>query len=340
MKTGEILKQKLGLSDYNSDNTLITRILTVSSKPTYMIIYNSFRKSTPTSKNNVFKFPFQAYLFSGDQLKNTNLYKTNTSPLIRLEDYNGNASNSIFVSVDISFKHLLSKKNFFNENIENNYFTIDEDYRLKELTLEQLRNKDAGNAHVDKFASDRQSIQGTEVKAGKLLDADYNITEDSLTFTWVTEATDTKEDFDKKKYKMLNPNADLNTKSYENLLIDNPSKTYDMQMKILDVSKNMKELGIEEELSKENIKILLDLSEVQLYSSSPAFQLTGINYNLSQVESAIKPTNIPLTKWAKFRGDAFLDKHLRNLLKPSSIQFYLNLMAQMAKKELKSKGVI
>ena len=94
-------------------------------------------------------------------------------------------------------------------------------------------------------------------------------------------------------------------------------------------------------LTLKDMKDAIRVCPVQFWSNSPAFHWQGINFNLSQLDASIYPTNIAPHFWSQpqYHGEnALLDKHLAALLR--NISFFLNNMTAMLNKNLRKAGII
>lgn len=81
----------------------------------------------------------------------------------------------------------------------------------------------------------------------------------------------------------------------------------------------------EEGLTAYDIKYWLWHTDMAIWSNSPSFHWQGFNYNLSQLQAAIFPTDIEPQVWDKVHGPALIDKHLYDLF--VHMKFFLNNMA-------------
>ena len=96
-----------------------------------------------------------------------------------------------------------------------------------------------------------------------------------------------------------------------------------------------------DKITRFNMKEILEVSSVQVFSNSPSFHWQGGNFNLSQLDGSIYPTEISNPVWGPRHGDPsgyFLDKHLWGLLK--QMGFWLNPMASMLTSKLQKRGLI
>jgi hypothetical protein len=339
MTTGIKLKKTLGLEDFYE--VWISRVIVQSTKPIYFVVYDSKRKKLPLPKNRFKDFPYVSMIYNGSDL-NLDKYEVPTfTPMLKIERWGGNIQSGLFITVDLSYSKLLNKKSF--DRIPESLEVLSIDHKGKTLTervtIKDLLDKDSVDPHVDKFSKERKSIQGTENKLAKLLECNLDIANDTVTFIWLTEST-TKKYPTNYGYKEVPIKKNYNKKSKRSILIPNRSKTYELHLQLLDILANIKELGIENEITKENMKVLIELSYVKLFSNDPSFLYTGIMYNATELDASIKPCNIKPTRWDKYRPNSVLSKHLRNLIQRGSIEFFMNQMASMLTKKLKDRGLI
>lgn len=210
--------------------------------------------------------------------------------------------------------------------------------KLYEWTLETLKSKDSISDFTMKFRKDRNKLMGTENTTAKLVDCFVNEIDNSITFVWKTKATDYKSD----KAKSLGIYKDKDKKarvSPLNLqLLPNDENQYEVQLKILKFFDWLDTTPVGNEITNKDIKDILEVSDVQVFSSSPSFQYQAYNWNNSQVGTAIYPTDIAPKVWNKYNDNAFLDKHLYGIIR--NIDFWLNPMASMLTKRLKDKEII
>jgi hypothetical protein len=215
--------------------------------------------------------------------------------------------------------------------------------KLQEWTLETLKAKDSISDFTMQFRKERNKIMGTENTTAKLVDCFLNELDDSITYVWTTPATEYTSDkakqvlgstrYDKMKNAPRKRVQPLNLK-----LLNNSEDTYEIQLKILNFFSWLDTYPNKTEITSKDMKDILSVSDVQVFSSSPSFQYQAYNWNNSQVGTAIYPTNIAPKVWDKYNDNAFLDKHLYGIIR--NIDFWLNPMASMITKRLKEKGLL
>lgn len=92
------------------------------------------------------------------------------------------------------------------------------------------------------------------------------------------------------------------------------------------------------EITAEDIATLMDVCDVKLWSDSPAFHYQGTNYQLSQMDASLYPTNIRPKHWnAKHKDDNYIDKHLGGLV--DSVPSFYGQMAQRLQDLLNKKRI-
>jgi hypothetical protein len=207
--------------------------------------------------------------------------------------------------------------------------------RLNEWTLAELQNKDSISSFTMNFRKERNQIMGTENTTAKILDCYLNEPDDSVTFVWSTPATDYESE-KAVKLGIAKKDNKARTQPLNLQLISNTEKMYEVQIKILNLFSWLDTYPNKTSITAKDMKDILSVSDVQVFSSSPSFQWQSYNWNNSQIGTAIYPTDIAPKVWDKIIGDAFLDKHLYGLIR--NIKFWFNPMASMLTKKLKESG--
>lgn len=328
MTTGQYIKQKLKLSKIN--NIKICRVDNFY-PITYIIFYNTRFPNHPIVYQNINNFPFVSMIYKG----NNNLNTPKLLPLFDLEDFNSVLTNRFFITVDLSYYNLINKK-MYEEVKEEDFkcscfFNLDE-----EVTIYDLK----GMSDVSLFKrtkKTRSKVYGSESKVAKIIDLTVNKEEDWIQYDFLTEVSE----------KVYKPNTKFKEVDPKNnfQLVDNPSKTYTINLRFLNVFKYLEtkpNFDKKRELTKLDIKDVLKVCNVLVFSSSPSFHWIGVNYNLSQLDGALYPTDIPPNYWKNNKEiNDYLwvkDKHLSGVL--NNIEFYFNIMAQMLNKKLKEINYI
>lgn len=206
--------------------------------------------------------------------------------------------------------------------------------KLQEFVrMSDLMDKSGLSDFTRPFEQERQRIMGGANKNTKLIQVDFD-DEYNPIFSWLADATDKYgEDH---KYKEVDPENGFK-------IIDDPSKTYTLKIKILDFLDWLNTHPDIKSVKEKDVKEILDVANIQAFSSSPGFMYQGLNYNLSVLDGSLYPTDIAPTPgprgWLDRQGDmAFTDKHLTQLF--SSMKFWYSPMASMLTKRLREEGLI
>jgi hypothetical protein len=225
--------------------------------------------------------------------------------------------------------------------IEN--YIIDSSKILNEWTLETLMSKDSISDFTMKFRKERSKIMGQESSTAKLMDCFINEPDDSITFVWYTPATDYNSDKAQKvlgenRYKKMSKQKKMRVQPLNLKLLPNNENQYEVQLMITKFFSWLDTYPDKIEITVKDMKNILQVADVKVFSSSPSYQFQSFNWNNSQVDTAIYPTDIAPKVWDKIIGAAFLDKHLYGIMR--NMDFWLNPMASMITKRLKDKGYL
>lgn len=327
MTTGERLKKTLGLDGFRF--VVFERILSFPVMA-ITIYYDSRRPNLPLT-NDLLHRRFHFVSIRKPP------YKQNlpVTPIMPLELYNSGSDPAIIFIVDIG-GDLTDPKNQIPRKMEG---TEVYSPRLDEwVTLRALQNPASVDAFTRNFQSIRRKAVGAENITAKPLSVFYNEEKDFMRFTFVTTATTPVYPPDM-KYKKVDPKHNFALKR-------NPDKQYHMQIQILEFMKWLKETRPDEmadqPITRKEIKDVLDVAYVQVWCSCGAFHWQSSNYNLSQLDGSIYPTDIAPHYWNQPHlhgdGENFLCKHLAGFV--NQIDFFLNPMAAMATKVLRQKKLI
>lgn len=326
---GRRLKQSLGLSKF--PYVRIRRLIAGTSIPLYQICFDSRnpqRVLTSYMLNSVPTVPFVASGYA------ERIYGT---PFIDIDNWLGEQNGKLFILCDLS--GVYGKKDNYDFLIESTksesklLFQLDGQL-LEYITLPALTDKQANVTSnlTKKFKDIRKDVQKTANVNTKLITTELE--GNDVVFRFLTEATNAYGP--DHKYGQVNPS----TKEIE----PNPSKTYEIWIKLLNVVGDngwIKAFDPESEtLTQKDIKDILDVSYVQIWSNAPSFHWQGMNFNNSQLDSAIFPTDIAPKQWNKKHGDgeAFLDKHLSQLI--DQLPFFRNQMASALTNLLRKEKII
>ncbi len=347
--SGIKLIKTLGLSKiYSKGDVYISRIILPHSQKINVVFYDSLKGRVPKAK---IKFqPYVGMVFSGKHLASDEYNRPTLAPAISIENWNGLPQNYMFLLVDLSYQMHLDRKNFSRLPERLQRKAVKEGVKvvlgtdvLKEfVTLPDL--KDKGNIAPSTFTwrQDRNKIMGAENKTLKFIDLFLNEADHSVTFAFQTDATS----YDKAKGKKNLVNGDRAYKAKKkrvsplNLeILPNQTKKYELQLRFLDFFDWLSTHPEGQPITAKDLKEMMNVSNVQVFSTSPSFQYQSYNYFASQLDASAYPTNIAPKVWDKrLGGEYFLDKHLYGLLQ--SIEFFLNPMASMLTNKLKKRGLI
>lgn len=342
--TGILLKKQLGLEGLKE--VRISRFV-VSSYKVLGVFFDSYRDMLVTTYR-IKRFPRVATIFSGTDLaRDTNRYTPMTPP-VDIEDYNGTIRGALVIPVDLAGDRFIDEdeysKIFESKDKDKSELVL---YipkeTLKEITLYDLADKGNISDFSMLWRKDRNRIMGTENTTAKLIDCIIDEADKSVTFQFLTESTElgNKEPNDNidSSYRFYDgPKGEVDPDTFR--IKRNRSRTYELQIKIVDALEWIKVFE-GEEIGQKEMKEILEVSDVKVFSTAPAFHWQGMNVNISQLDASIYPTDIPNPVWGPRHGDAkgyFLDKHLYGLF--NQIKFFINPMSSMLSKKLKSRGLI
>jgi len=326
MKTGEILKSRLGLSHLKY--VYISRVIGTAYR-TSIIFYDSRRPNVPITTHRALKGDHTAGLFLYPFQKEPTYL-----PLIPLDDYAGPLHPAMFFVVDLSGEYGKSrnkvdlKRESTEKKLRPHYFGSFKEF----VTFNDLNSPSVISAVTQRSRTERNRELSPENMLAKLVDINIDTVEDHVTFVFKTPATTPvyPDDYDYRK-------TDVNNFELEN----NPGKTYELYLRVLNFLEWLKGTKPDaEKITAQDVKDVLKVNNVQVFSTSPSFHWQGFNFWMSQLDGSIYPTDIRPTRWDNIHGDgqAFLDKHLYGLIR--GISFHTNYMASTLNKKLKDRGLI
>jgi len=336
MTNGQKLKKTLGLDNFK--DVYITRILLPSSQKINMVVYDSLRGKM--TKRRFTNLPYVSMLFSGRHLNKDEYKKPSNTPLMDIDNWNGNLENYVFSVVDLAYSFWHDKDKFtrlpeaIQKRASMKSCVILPKTALDEITLFDLKSSDVVSTLTKNTTKVRQKNVGNANKNTKLIDCDINTNDGSVVFKFLTEVTT---GIYPKGYEY----SDVNPKNSKISL--NKSKSYELWIKVSDVFGKDGWLSTYPEkqtLTRADIKDILEVSDVQLWSNDLSFTFQGFQYWLDQIDASIFSQDIKPARWDKYHGDgqAFLTKHFNQLIR--SIAFFLNQMASMLNKKLKDRGIL
>jgi hypothetical protein len=318
MTTGEKLKIDLKLSLLK--NVRICRILGMPIN-TYIVYYNSRYNDYPINQSTISKANNYFYINRAFNIEN-NRRSINT-PLIDIEDFDSSINGSVVIKIDLIGMFLQNRSKFTETfNIKDN--KLEESLYFKDLV------KSAGTSSLTKkFTKERQKIMGLESRIAKLIDCIIDKEDNSITFRFLTPATEKYPD--NYVFKTVNPV----TKELE----INASKLYTIEIKLLKFFDWLDTTPTGTSITRKDLKELFDTIEIQIWSDSPSWHYQGMNFNSSLIDGSIFPTNIAPKHWDKYHGEyAFCDKHITGIL--NNQEFYFQIMGAMLTKKLRDLGYL
>jgi hypothetical protein len=201
---------------------------------------------------------------------------------------------------------------------------------IEAMVVDDFKTDDAVSVMTQNFRNQRKQLVGQENIAVKLIGVRFDQRQDWIQFMFrstSTPNTPKKQDADPQANFKLQPN---------------PNKVYTLLLQFDDFFTWMLDtLPDGQDLTLKDMKDAIRVCPVKFWSNSPAFHWQGTNYQLSQLDAAIYPTNIAPEFWnqPQYHGDNnLLDKHLMALLR--YLSFFLNNMTAMANKNLHKAGII
>jgi hypothetical protein len=273
--------------------------------------------------------------------------KLSLTNILRIEDFAGVTENSVFIRIDLSgrfqqmgdIEESVARKNkIINRKLDDRAkihllgIMCDDslDSFLEAMAVDDFKTDDAVSAMTKKFRNLRKQLVGRENIAVRLVGFRFDQKQDWVQFMFrsaSTPNTPTKQD--------ANPQANFK-------LQPNPNKVYTLLLQFDNFFTWMLDtLPDGQALTLKDMKDAIRVCPVKFWSNSPAFHWQGTNFQLTQLDAAIYPTNIAPQFWnqSQYHGDNnLLDKHLMALLR--YLSFFLNNMTAMANKNLQKAGVI
>ena len=201
---------------------------------------------------------------------------------------------------------------------------------IEAMVIDDFKDTAALSTMTQKFRVQRRKMLGQEITHVKLMTVQFDQQADWIEFQFRSIST---------------PNTPTKQKADQNAdfaLQPNPPKVYALLIRLNQFFTWMLDtLPDGQALTLKDMKDAIRVCPVQFWSNSPAFHWQGINFNLSQLDASIYPTNIAPHFWSQpqYHGEnALLDKHLAALLR--NISFFLNNMTAMLNKNLRKAGII
>jgi hypothetical protein len=259
--------------------------------------------------------------------------------ILRIEDFSGLTENAVFIRIDLSGRSqqmgnleesITQKDKIIECTLDGRTKTHLLGILCEDMVIDDFKTDDAVSVMTQKFRNQRKQLVGRENIAVRLVGVRFNQKQDWIQFMFrstSTPNTPTKQDANPQKDFELQPNSN---KVYTLLLQFDNFFTWMLNT-----------LPDGQALTMKDMKDAIRVCPVKFWSNSPAFHWQGTNYQLSQLDAAIYPTNIAPQFWnqPQYHGDNnLLDKHLMALLR--YLSFFLNNMTAMANKNLQKAGII
>ncbi len=337
MTTGQKLKTELGLDSYR--NVWVSFVVG-SSPAIYVVMYDSLRPNMPVSKQYLQKYSNVVFYKKGKELM--------ISSPFEIERTNSNYGTGTVVTYDLAMSGRTKRESLEIDIDRLTETKLEKKFvgRLEELTLDDLANsgKSAISDRTFLWFQDRNKNGFTASKSFKLIDCVVSEGDNSFTFFFLTESTEgeikTKDLLDS-DYDYDDPKGEVDPKSWN--IKNNPSKTYEVQIKFTDLQEFVDYINTKPEgskVKKEDIDYLIRTMDVQYFSSSPSFNWQGYAAISTELGLSIYPQEIQSKQWMPktFGGEYFLDKHLYSFVR--SYKFFAQQMASMIGKKLKDRNLI
>jgi len=199
-----------------------------------------------------------------------------------------------------------------------------QEFQLHEnIQILDLAKHSGVSSFTSKFAKERQKIKGAGNRSAKLVEMRVNQNEDYVTFVFLQEPT---HKFDTKVTQP--PSMELV-----------PDNLYTQQIRfenvfsLLKTDPNFTEFR---NITLDQVKELLKAGDIKMFCDCPSFHWQGQNFNMTQLDASIFPTEIPPTYWNNFhKGEQLVCKHLDLML--ANVNFFIPIMSSMFFKYLRNK---
>jgi len=325
ISTGTKLKNSLGLK--NLKYVSFVRIIKSPHK-ILIVFYDSNRSDMPMTTSSIIRYSnqFSTRTFPFD-------HSGPLTPLLPLEEFKGDLRTAIVLTFDISGRYG-NKNKQVNESTQR--FETSQ-YFNEWVTLQDLTSPEAISSFTKRTRAERNHAVKAENRTAKLEGCIIN-DDGSVTFKFKTTATTPIYPKD---------NIFMKANPANNFALEyNGEKIYHMDIKILDFMKWLKETRPNymeaQKISWKEIKDVIEVASIQLYSDMPSFHWQGSNWWLSQLDGSIYPTDIEPKVWnsPSLHGDSgnFLSKDLVGLIK--GFKFWYNPMGKMLQKQMKEKELL
>lgn len=221
--------------------------------------------------------------------------------------------------------------------------------RIQEITLYDLRNSDITSDTTKIFKKARQSKESNGLANKNTKFIESSIVGNDILFKFLTEASKftavrNKVTGEIKEVPYPEDHVYQRVIPGTSTLENNPSATYEIWIKVLDVLGKDGWLSVydpeKETITGEMIKSIVEVADVKIYDDDPSFLLQGFSYWLTQLDAGIFPENRKPKRWNLVHsdGNSFLPKHLSGLI--DQLPFFLNQMASSLTNLLRQEGII
>jgi hypothetical protein len=322
-ESGRLLKQHLGLNAFQK--VFYARVIGIAAYKMYFIFFDSRMPHVNLTSWETFRREFAPSIMFKDGGRRLSL--TNILPI---EEWSGSEAGCLFIRVDLCGRFLKPSAYIFTEKHLRNFIDNDSGLLVEDMHIEDFKDVAAISAMTQKFRTQRRQMLGQEIAHVRLMTVQFDQQGDWVEFQFrsiSTPNTPTK--------KQSNQNAHFS-------LQPNPPKIYTLLIRLNKFFTWMLDtLPDGQALALKDMKDAIRVCPVKFWSNCPSFHWQGANYNLTQLDSAIYPTDIAPQHWnqPQYHGpDSLLDKHLAALIR--NISFFLNNMTAMLNKNLQASGIV
>lgn len=192
----------------------------------------------------------------------------------------------------------------------------------EDLRLSDFKKHSGASDFTKDYIEVRRKLKGPGNKSAKIKSIKVNRKKDYITFIFKSAPTYTK----------TADAVDTTTLSKQKRV-----RSYTQEIRVLDFFKwaETKPGFDKKEMTRKEIKEILNVASIQVWCDDPSFEFQGMNYIVSTFDAAIYPETRAPERWNKIHNDDnFLCKHLSMIF--NSIDFFLNPMTSMVNKYLKS----
>jgi hypothetical protein len=316
MTAGERIKKELGLE--NLEYVVISRTR-LSSYRIYFVWYDTYRTKMPITNWRIRQNPNVAGIFDGDFIAMGKARRPAIIPPMRIESFDGSLAGSLIIPVDLAGDNFIQPKNYSK--------------KVEAIQLKDL-NKNKGISDFGKYHLDiRKDVMKSETGQSKLVITEL-VDNKHVDFVFSAPSTDIyPEDFIYKEAPIEN----------DYTLKKDLQKEYIITIRVLNVVDWLETYPDKTEITRADIKEILDTAFIEVDSSVPAFYWQGGAYWLQQLGGTIYKNPIIAPQfWNRddLHGDGnfFIDKITQRIF--NQIGFYEQQMASALQKALKEQGYL